>query len=283
MREQAPHAPGRLHTLPIQIRPIAGEGPKSFIERLAAANHLKPRHLRTYLCEPPLHRGRPTWERLAAASGREPANLREILDAAQCPECGRPLPATRAGQRRRWCSSACRENSQHRWNYQEDRVALCETCGKKMTIAARGPTPMWCSPTCCQAARRTRRQSETELAQKSACAACGTLFTKAQQRNPTRRWCSRSCRNWAYTQRKRPEGSPPSTPPPKLKQPTNCTIYSTPPSTRGADLDAGRVPRPAARRHSACTNRLRSTSRTDRRSSLTRFTVREAAPLPANL
>lgn len=91
MREQASHAPGRLTTLPIQIRPIAGEGPKSFIERLAAANHLKPGHLRTHLCESRLHRGRPTWERLAAASGREPANLREILDAAQCPECGRPL------------------------------------------------------------------------------------------------------------------------------------------------------------------------------------------------
>lgn len=143
-------------------------------------------------------------------------------------------------------------------------MALCETCGKKMTIAARGPTPMWCSPTCCQAARRTRRQSDTEVAQKP----------HAQHAAPCSPKRNSAIRLAVGAQEAAGTGHTPSASAPKdhpLRPlhrgwSSRRTAPSARPtsSTRAADLDAGCVPRPAARRHSSCANRLRSASRSDR-------------------
>lgn len=81
------------------------EGIETFIVRLAKANHLQPAYLRDYLCPPPHHRGKPSWSRLAAATGRHPAALREALEgpATRCAECDAPLPpkGTAGGSPRR--------------------------------------------------------------------------------------------------------------------------------------------------------------------------------------
>jgi hypothetical protein len=74
--------------LPFKVRPRQGEGVASFITRLAKANYLPPAYLRKYLAEPPMHRGSPTWPRVAAAAGRNPAELRQILNTVNCEECG---------------------------------------------------------------------------------------------------------------------------------------------------------------------------------------------------
>ncbi|GES30244.1 hypothetical protein San01_27310 [Streptomyces angustmyceticus] len=67
---RSPMTHENVRVLPFQVRPRPGEGIRSFIGRLAHANHLPPRYLRTYLCEPPEHLGLPSWTRLAAAAGR---------------------------------------------------------------------------------------------------------------------------------------------------------------------------------------------------------------------
>ncbi|MFD3330947.1 hypothetical protein [Streptomyces sp. NPDC058701] len=71
--------------LPRQIRPMDREGVETFIVRLAQANHLQPAYLRDYLCPPPHHRGKPSWGRLAAATGRHPAALRVARSSTASP------------------------------------------------------------------------------------------------------------------------------------------------------------------------------------------------------
>jgi hypothetical protein len=55
----ARHLPDHPAPLPMRVRPRPAEPVGSHIDRPARANHLKPKDLRTHLCEPPQHRGRP--------------------------------------------------------------------------------------------------------------------------------------------------------------------------------------------------------------------------------
>jgi hypothetical protein len=164
-QKRAHHAPGHLFTLPIQVRPVAGEGFTSFIERLAAANHLKAGHLRTYLCGPPLHRGHPRWERLAAVTGREPQVLREILENTRCTECGGLLPITPVGSpRRQRCSQACRQKSYRKRHPKprKQRAVACTGCGQHLTVAPGGETRRWCSASCREKGFRQRQREEPD-------------------------------------------------------------------------------------------------------------------------
>ncbi|WP_078495945.1 TniQ family protein [Streptomyces sp. LaPpAH-108] len=101
-----------VRILPFQVRPRAGEGIRSFIVRLAHANHLPPRYLRTYLCEPPEHLGLPSWTRLAAATGRAPETLVATLETRRCLECDGEIPPSDViGRQALRCSQACREKA----------------------------------------------------------------------------------------------------------------------------------------------------------------------------
>nr|WP_192806963.1 hypothetical protein [Streptomyces arboris] len=75
----------RIVELPIQVFPRPCEGAQSFIDRLATANYLKPGYLHTCLCDPPRYRGTLSWSRLAAATGRDPLELREVLERTPPP------------------------------------------------------------------------------------------------------------------------------------------------------------------------------------------------------
>ncbi len=108
------HLPSRL---PRQIRPVAGEGLTSFIERLATANHIKTSYLRRYLVDPPWSwNGSPSWERLAAVVGREPSSLKKILLSRQCVACGVVTFQPVGGSPRQTCSQACRQEAYRRRN-----------------------------------------------------------------------------------------------------------------------------------------------------------------------
>lgn len=103
--------------LPIQVFPRPCEGAETFIARLAHANYLKPFYLRAYLCDPPMTAGAFSWSRLAAATGRDPVELQDVLeripppppDLLLCEYCGRPpRPNVEAGPAPWWCSARCR-------------------------------------------------------------------------------------------------------------------------------------------------------------------------------
>jgi hypothetical protein len=99
------HRIERLRLLPARPRPHRDDTVDSYIQRLARANHLKPGYLRTYLCEPPAHRGRPRLGRLAAVSGRATCALRRVLTDLRCAHCEKPLPEPAdSGRPARWCS-----------------------------------------------------------------------------------------------------------------------------------------------------------------------------------
>jgi hypothetical protein len=80
--------------LPIQIPLHPGESPDSFIRRLAAANHLRPSYLRTYLNYEPAQIGSVQAWRLAAVTGRTVDELTRMM-----PEL-RPATPTRQAEPR---------------------------------------------------------------------------------------------------------------------------------------------------------------------------------------
>lgn len=216
---------------PRQIRPIAGEGLNSFLERLAAANHLKVRHLRGYLQDPPSSR-RVSWTRLAAVTGRDPSALREIVEGARCVECGSLMFLRAGGSSRRTCSHACRQMAYRRRNPRprDEREVICQVCGKKMTISVNKEARRWCSQRCRQKAYRQRRSErpEEKALPEPSCGVCDTPLGPGSRR----RWCSRRCSHQAYTRRRLDRGEPPrpSPPPdaPPRQQPTACAACAGP-------------------------------------------------------
>ncbi|GED88246.1 TniQ family protein [Streptomyces sp. 6-11-2] len=150
-------SPEKVHILPVQIRPRAGEGSQSFIARLARANHLTPRYLRIYLAEPPRHRGLPSWTRLAAATGRDAAVLQSTLETTRCLECGTGMePTDVVGRRALRCSQSCRRQAYRRRHPSTAwRRVPCRICGDLMSVRA-GQRRFLCSSTCRQKAYSLR-------------------------------------------------------------------------------------------------------------------------------
>ncbi|HUN37584.1 MAG TPA: ClpX C4-type zinc finger protein [Trebonia sp.] len=95
--------------LPVRPRPASGESPRSYIRRLARANHLHPAHLRHYLTDPGTGGVRLGW--LATLAGRPVASLQHAL-AGQQPPPPAGAPPRRDPRDRRlperaaplWCS-----------------------------------------------------------------------------------------------------------------------------------------------------------------------------------
>lgn len=217
--------------LPIQVRPVAGERTRSFIARLAAANHLKADHLRTFLCEPPLHRGKPTWPRLATVTGRDPEALREILNRTQCAECREFMLYQGSNSLRQTCSQACRQKIYRRRHPKplKQQAATCQFCGKKLIIAAHRETRRWCSASCRQKGYRQRQGEHAEaLATQPTCDECDTPLGPGSRR----RWCSKGCSHRAYIRRRVERGQSPLPTPnpdaPPRQQPTACAACSGP-------------------------------------------------------
>jgi predicted nucleic acid-binding Zn ribbon protein len=186
-----------LTTLPFQVRPVAGEGRESFIERLAEANFLKTDYLRRVLREPPWHRGEPQWERLAAATGRDVAELRDILGHGRCKESGSPI-STESSNQRRTCSAACRTKSYRRRLPEKPeprRSISCAHCDRSLSVGA-SELRRYCSHACREAAYRKRRR-EREAIPLANCEAC----QKPIGRVINRRYCSERCSDWAWRKR----------------------------------------------------------------------------------
>nr|WTA00088.1 TniQ family protein [Streptomyces sp. NBC_00857] len=203
--------------LPVQIRPLPREGTESFIVRLAHANHLKAAYLRDYLCEPPHHKGAPSFSRLGAATGRDPSALRDTLEGTRgtCGECDAPLPATKPGARspRQHCSARCRQRA-HRRRHRTDQAPhpqplACEFCARPIASTAQGEARRWCSSRC-------RHRAHLQLPDEPAvavlvpvlseprptagCQHCGTPIDPG--RTGARRYCSAACRQRAFRRRK---------------------------------------------------------------------------------
>lgn len=229
--------------LPFKVRPQRGEGAASFITRLAQANYLPPAYLRKYLTEPPLHLGRPTWPRIAAAAGRDPADLRLILNTVECQECGGSIQAkSMFGPKPLTCSRACRQKRyRKRYPASEWRREPCRICGKlmKMQIGQRRPL---CSSACRRTAYLERQQRNQQAAEMPsnpeddsppACPICEGPLTPSTTKS-RRRTCSQRCRQSAYRWRTRPLRTPD---PPRKPEPTparTCKICEQPlPPGRG--------------------------------------------------
>ncbi|GAA2226600.1 hypothetical protein GCM10010430_02150 [Kitasatospora cystarginea] len=138
----------RVIPLPVRIRPLPSEDSRSFIIRLARANHIQPRHLRAYLCEPPRHSGRPTWERLADAAGRTAKSLKRVLTDGHCPECNSLLPTSQViGRPAQQCSAGCRRARHQRLHPRRPRPPLltyaCEKCARPFSSRR---ARRWCLP-----------------------------------------------------------------------------------------------------------------------------------------
>ncbi|MEV3947696.1 hypothetical protein AB0K57_08540 [Streptomyces halstedii] len=225
-----------IRQLPIQPRPRAGEGRTTFIERLATANYLKPSYLRSYLRDPDSPKTAPSWDRLAAVTGRDPVLLQEVLERRQCVECGRPLPIGDYLTARRRCSQACRQKSyrkRHPKPLKSVQNTNCRGCGKGLSYH-RQPR-QYCSHACRQLAYRTRMNamSPPQIRAKS-CQACETPLISG----PTNKiYCSKRCARWAYINRRVIQGLPPLPQPaadiPRGIQPDCCVVCGTP-LTRGA-------------------------------------------------
>lgn len=178
--------------LPFQIRPIAGEGGPAFITRLARANQLPPAYLRKFLAKPPLHRGIPSWDRLAAVTGRDADQLRVTLETRQCRECGTDIPPSSAfGRRAFLCSVRCRD----RISRKRFTKAPCRICQKPMRIRI-GQRHRLCSSPCRRRAYLIRQGALTaegeEPAADRACLACERPLAPGSL--ASRRTCSNPCR-----------------------------------------------------------------------------------------
>ncbi|MEV7086334.1 hypothetical protein AB0O07_10600 [Streptomyces sp. NPDC093085] len=166
--------------LPLQIRPIAGEGCYPFIARLAQANCLPPSCLRRFLAGPPGYRGNPSWERLAALTGRDAEQLRRILDTTKCKECGSVFLLDRTfGHLPRYCSARCRARPSLKRKITEP----CRICQQPMKIQF-GQRHRLCSSACRRVAyieRQLRRSDTTRQNKPTVCDACeGPLPPTAQ-------------------------------------------------------------------------------------------------------
>jgi endogenous inhibitor of DNA gyrase (YacG/DUF329 family) len=226
--------------LPFIVRPQRGEGAASFITRLAQANHLPPAYLRKYLTEPPLHRGKPTWPRIAAAAGRDLTDLQLILNTVECKECGAPIQAkSMFGPKPLTCSRACRQKRyRKRYPASEWRREPCRICGKlmKMQIGQRRPL---CSSACRRTAYLERQQRKQQVAEVSsntegdsplACPICEGPLAPSTTKS-RRRTCSQRCRQSAYRWRTTPPRPPCPPAPPRKPAPTparTCEICEQP-------------------------------------------------------
>lgn len=157
----SPSEYGPVARLPFQVRPKSGEGAKTFITRLAQANCLPPAYLRKYLTSPPLHRGSPTWDRIAAATGRDPGELRQILETIPCEECGAPMrPMASFGVKPLTCSRSCRQKRYRRRIPAADwKKVPCRVCGQAMKIRL-GQRRHMCSSHCRRVAFQFRQRGE---------------------------------------------------------------------------------------------------------------------------
>lgn len=188
--------------LPFQIRPIAGEGGRSFIARLAQANHLPPAYLRKFLVEPPWGPGPLSWNRLAEVSGRDPQLLRKILDTAKCKECGTSIPPKAPfGRPPFLCSSRCRS-----WAHRRTLTTVaCRVCQQPMVLRL-GQRQRLCSSACRRAAYLARWYGQPDNTQAGhvgpqpgeqsrACIVCENPIPEFS--NTTWETCSASCSNEA--------------------------------------------------------------------------------------
>ncbi|MEC4019859.1 hypothetical protein [Streptomyces sp. H27-D2] len=185
--------------LPFQIRPIAGEGCYPFIARLAQANCLPPAHLRRFLAGPPGYRGSPSWERLAAVTGRDAGPLRKTLDTAKCKECGAVFLLDRTfGNLPRYCSARCRS----RPSLKREVTEPCRICQQPMKIQF-GQRYRLCSSACRRVAyieRQRRNKGTTGQHEPRTCAACERPLpsvTPITERTCSER-CSRQISRWDW-------------------------------------------------------------------------------------
>jgi predicted nucleic acid-binding Zn ribbon protein len=231
---------GNIRPLPVKVRPRGGEGVRSFIVRLAHANHLIPGYLRMFLCEPPDHRGIPSWSRLAAVTGRDPDFLRITLETRHCLECGAAMPPLGIlGRQALRCSQACRQKAYRRRHPLSEWLRVpCSQCGEIMRIRP-GQRRHLCSSRCRRDAylerqrRRQERSAQTEDAEPSPCPICERPLPPGKP-SSRRRTCSQRCRQRAYRWRNAPpphpvtslaEGAELSSPPPSLRV---CEVCSDP-------------------------------------------------------
>lgn len=211
-----------IRPLPVQVRPRAGEGARSFIARLAYANHLKPAFLLNFLREPPDHRGPPSWLRLAAITNRAPEAMHLTLETLHCLECGAPMaPSDILGRRPLRCSQRCRQRAyRKRYPTSKWREEPCRICGNLMRVRNGQRRPL-CSSACRRAAylERQRRRAqqpddgplEVEAKPPRVCPICEGPISQ-QPSGRRRRTCSRRCRQTAYRWRTEPSSPNSSTP-----------------------------------------------------------------------
>lgn len=199
--------------LPFKVRARQGEGVASFITRLAKANYLLPAYLRKYLAEPPMHRGSPTWPRVAAAAGRDPVELRQILDTVNCEECGAPIQSKASfGVKPLTCSRACRQKRYRKrypaGQWRRERRRIC----RKVMVMRIGQRRPLCSSACRRAAYLERQQRRTpqpeapsgpEADASPICLICEVPLPPNAAKSG-RRTCSQRCRQAAYRWRTSP-------------------------------------------------------------------------------
>lgn len=224
--------PQLIWNQPLNDRPHDPQ-PTEPIEMTSKANYLPPAYLRKYLAEPPMHRGSPTWPRVAAAAGRDPAELWQILNTVNCEECGAPIQSKASfGVKPLTCSRACRQKRyRKRHPASQWRRERCRICRKimRMRIGQRRPL---CSSACRRAAYLERQQRRTEKPEapsgpqtdsSPACLICEVPLLPSAAKSG-RRTCSQRCRQAAYRWRATPPR--PTRPSAQLRNPT-----PTPPGT----------------------------------------------------
>ncbi|MCX5522695.1 TniQ family protein [Streptomyces bobili] len=155
--------------LPFQVRPIASEGIHPFITRLAHANCLPPAVLRGFLVGPPTYLGTPSWERLAAVTGRDTESLRKTLNTITCKECGADFLLHRAyGHQPRYCSARCRTRPSLK---RKAITAPCRICQQPMKLHSTQIHRL-CSSACRRTAYERRRKITRGEEEPSDCSAC---------------------------------------------------------------------------------------------------------------
>ncbi len=242
--------------LPFKVRPRQGEGVASFITRLAKANYLPPAYLRKYLSEPPMHRGSPTWPRVAAAAGRDPTELRRILNTVNCEECGARIQSKASfGVKPLTCSRACRQKRyRKRHPASQWRRERCRICRKVMVMRIGQRRPL-CSSACRRAAYLERQQRRTQQPEapsgpqadsSPACLICEVPLPPNAVRSG-RRTCSQRCRQAAYRWR---------TSPPRPTRPSVQPWNPTPTSLGTCEVCGHPLP-PGPGRRRTCSGRCR--------------------------